>query len=134
VLVRRRIAVGLGLAVVVLGIVVVAFLLGGRSAMVGLSIKRVTATDIANAMKDDHFYSDYGQSTLLLDGTVVSVSTRGNDLIAEFKTNSAYQALCDLGAHSASGPHVGDRILVIAEGASGERQPSAVLLHNCVVP
>jgi hypothetical protein len=54
-------------------------------------------------------------------------------VIVEFKTGSPFRALCDFGALP-SGLRGGDRISVIAEGAGAERQPSAVLLHGCVVP
>ena len=46
-------------------------------ALDGLSIKRVTATEIANAMQEDRFYADYRQNTLLVDGIVSSLSMRG---------------------------------------------------------
>ncbi|MDQ2933744.1 MAG: hypothetical protein M3R49_01975 [Chloroflexota bacterium] len=65
----RRIAVGLCSALVIVVTAVLAFFLGATHAMDGLSIKRVTATEIANAMQDDRFFTDYGQSTLLVDGT-----------------------------------------------------------------
>lgn len=131
--VRRRIAVGLGSALVIILMVVAAFFLGGHYALDGLSTKRVTATEIANAMRDDRFYSDFGQSTLLVEGTVSSLSRRGSDVIAEFKTDSSFQALCDLGSGSSSRPQVGKRITLIAEGARADRQPSAVFLRDCVV-
>jgi hypothetical protein len=132
--VRRRIAVGVGLALVVVATAALAFLLGGMQALDGLSIKRVTATQIANAMQEDRFYTDYRESTLLVDGVVSSVSMRGSDVIAEFKTDSSFQALYDLGPRSTSSLHAGDRMTVIAEAASAERQPSAVLLNGCVTP
>ena len=133
-LVRWRVAVGLGAALVFVVVAVVAFFVGGTHAMDGLSIKRVTATEIANAMRDDRFFADYGQRTLLVDGTVASKSMRGSDVIAGFKTDSSVQALCDLGSHPASKPQAGERITVVAEGARAEREPSAVLLNGCVTP
>lgn len=130
---KRRIAVGLGFALLLMVTAVLAFFLGDKHATGGMSIKRVTATEIANAMKDDRFYADYGQSTLLVNGTVSSLSMRGSDVIAELTKDSSFQALCDLGAHPFIS-RTGEWITVIAEGAGAERQPSAVFLHDCVAP
>jgi len=82
-------------------------------------------------MRDDRFFSDYGQSTLLVDGTISSL-TQGSNVIA-FKADSAFQVLCDLASPHPS-LHTGSQITVTAEGSVAERQPSAVLLHGCVIP
>lgn len=109
-----------------------AFFLGSRAATHSASIRRVTATEIANAMKDDRFYSDYGDNALVVVGTISSTSTHGNDVIATLKADSSFQVLCDLGTQPR--PQVGDHITVLAQGSDAQRQQSAVLLTNCVVP
>ena len=111
----------------------IAFSLGTKHAQGDLSIKRVSATDVANAMKEDRFYADYSESTLVVAGTVSSLGTHGRDVIAGLRTSSTFQTLCDLGTH-APNSRVGDRITVVAEGAGAQRQPSAVLLTGCTVP
>jgi hypothetical protein len=51
--------------VVLLVVLVVAsggfFFLGARHAVQTLAIRRVTPDQVSNAMRDDHFYSDYNE-------------------------------------------------------------------------
>ena len=126
-LVKRQIAVGLGLALVHVVTAALAFFLGDKHATDGMSIKRVTATEIANAMKDDRFYADYGPSTLLVAGTVSSLSMRGGDVIAEFATDSSFQTLCDLGAQPSRRPVWWWPIWIARARAGGQSSPAAYL-------
>jgi hypothetical protein len=93
----------------------------------------VTADDIARAMQEDHFFSDYDQDTLLVRGTVGSVTRQNNDLLVELDTSIETYVLCDLGTASPK-LQAGDTITVTARGADAQRASSAVLLMNCHIP
>jgi hypothetical protein len=83
-------------------------------------------------MKDDHFWQTYRENTLLVKGTVSSVSNPNGDVVIGLKTESSYKSFCDLGVSD----HVfetGDQVTVMAESGPAERQPSAVLLKGCVL-
>ena len=121
------------LVIVVILIGSIAYFLGDKHGVESMSIKQVTPNQIAEAMKGDHFYRDYRENTLLVKGTVSSVKQNNNDLVVNFKSNSTFGAVCDFGSSSAT-IHQGDIITVISEAGSAERQPSAVLLKNCVFP
>jgi len=106
------------------------FFLGDRHGLQTMSIQRATPDLLANAMEGDHFYSDYGKNTLIVQGVVASVNTQNGDTVIGFKTSSTYQALCDLGT-ATSNAKIGDTVTVLAEGGTAERQSSAVLLTGC---
>jgi len=123
------------LIILVLVLIVVgfaSFFLGSKHAVESMTIKRVTPTQIAEAMKGDHFYSDYKENTLLVKGTISTVSQSNGDLVVGFKTSSSYGALCDFG-NSGVSFRTGGTITVLAESGPAERQPSAVLLKGCVL-
>ena len=123
-------------AVVVLIIVAAAvggFVLGGIQSVKGMTVKRATPHQLAEAMKGDHFYSDFRTDALLVSGTVASVGRRGGRLIVGFQTDSAYGTSCELGAATVP-PAVGRRFTVVTVGQAAERLPAAVLLRDCVVP
>jgi hypothetical protein len=67
---KWRPAVGVGVALALVVTAGLAFWLGEKHAVGVVSIKRVTAPAIANAMEGDRFYAEYGHSTLLVNGTV----------------------------------------------------------------
>jgi hypothetical protein len=123
-------------AVVVLIVVAAAvggFVLGDIQSVKGMTVKRAMPHQLAEAMKGDHFYSDYGTAALLVTGTVASVGRRGGHLIVSFRTDSAYGASCELGAATVA-PSIGATFTVVTVGQAAERLPAAVLLHDCVVP
>ena len=121
------------LVVVLLGLGVAAFFLGDKHGVESMSVKRITPDQAAAAMKGDYFYSNYRENTLLVSGSVFAVTTTSTDQVVTFKTGSAFKALCDFGS-SAPAIHPGDTITALSEGGSAERQVSAVLLKNCVLP
>lgn len=98
-----------------------------------LTVRTVTPTAIAAAMKNDDFYGTYNENTLLVKGEVASVTKQQGDTIVYLRTNSTYSAACDLGATSVS-LQKGMPLTVLAEAATAERQPHGVLLINCVLP
>jgi hypothetical protein len=109
------------------------FLLGDVQSVKGITVTRATPDQLAEAMRGDRFYSTYRKSALLVTGTVAAVSRRDGHLIVGFRTDFAYGAECDLGP-AAVAPRVGDTITVVTVGQAAERLPSAVLLHDCIVP
>lgn len=96
-----------------------------------LTIKSVTPNQIANAMKNDSFYSTYDENTLMVRGQISTISKQGKDLVIGLKSNSSFKLLCDLGNVSLN-LQIGNKVTVFAEGATAERQPNAVLLKNSV--
>jgi hypothetical protein len=93
---------------------------------------RVTPDQIARAMQEDHFYSDYGQNQLLVQGTISSLDRQNNDLTITLSTTVATAVLCDLGNLGAS-LKPGEAITVTARADQALRQPSAVMLKNCSI-
>jgi len=110
-----------------------AFFIGDKHALETATIVHASPTQIANAMKRDNFYTQYRESTLIVNGTVSKVTTSNNSIIVGFKTNSTYSAACNLGSTSQK-PHLGQNLTVLAVGARAERQTSGVLLQYCVIP
>lgn len=124
------------IAIVIALIFVVAigcFFLGWRETLNNLTIKSATPTQLANAMKNDDFYSSYDENTLLVHGVVSSVNKQGSSHIIGLSANSSYKALCDLG-NTATVPKEGSTITILAEGATAERQTNGVLLKDCIIP
>ena len=122
-----------GLLLVIVAAGVGGFLLGDLHAVKGISLKRATPHELAEAMRQDRFFSDYRQSALLVTGTIASV-TRGTDhLIVAFRTGSTFGASCDLGALTTA-PHVGETFTVLTVGQAAERLPAGVRLNDCVIP
>ena len=130
---RRRLIWYAVLAVVLVGVCAVSLFLGDKYAVGRLSVKPVSPDQIATAMEQDEFFSSYREVTLVVRGTVSSVSNNGGALVVGLKTDGSFGVSCDLGNDSQR-PVTGDTITVIAEGAKAEREASAVLLHDCVVP
>jgi hypothetical protein len=123
-------------AVAVLAIIaagVGGFVLGDIQSVKGMTVTRATPHELAEAMRQDRFFSDYRKSALLVSGTVASVGRRGGQLIVGFQTDSAYGASCDLRTATVA-PRVGETFTVVTAGQAAERLPSAVLLYDCVVP
>jgi len=127
---RNRLVLSVGLVFLILIVAAAAFLGGHQVALRNLTFKNVSATQAAQAMKNDEFYADYKDNTLIIHGTVSSVSQQSGDVIVGLKTNSTYQTLCKL--NSAPNIKPGAAITVAAIGGNAVRQSSAVLLQNCV--
>lgn len=120
-------------------LVVVTALLGGafffwgdEHAQETMVITRATPDQLANAMQRDAFFSDYGASTLLIEATVASVVTRAGATTVTLVTTSSSTLACDLGQVSTT-THVGDTVLLVAEGAAARRQSAGVLLRGCAI-
>src|SRR5437879_10746848 len=62
------------------------------------AIVPVTADEIAQAMQEDRFFSDYGQNTLLVRGVLASLYWQNNVHVAALSTSIQTTVLCDLGS------------------------------------
>ena len=111
----------------------ISFFLGDEHALEALRVSHVTPSQIAKAMKEDRFFADYRERTLLVTGTIESVTGDSGGVIVRFRTVSRFAALCDL-RDRGSAVRRGVRLTVIAEGATAERQSAAVMLRNCRLP
>ena len=114
--------------IVVLVVGAASFFLGDKHASESMKVISVTPTQAANAMKGDHFYSDYKHRTLLISGVVSSTNKSPHSLTVGFETRSSFKTLCDV-SDTAAAVHPGQTIRVVAEGGTAERQSSAVLLQ-----
>lgn len=99
-----------------------------------LEVKHVSADEIARAMQEDHFYSDYNPYALIVQGVVADVRHENNDYILELGTQIQTKVLCDFGSQ-APNARAGDSIEILTPRAhEAQRQPNAVLLTHCSIP
>jgi len=113
-------------------LLVISFFLGSKYALDNLAIRQVTPTQLASAMKDDHFWRSYREDTLVVSGKVSSVVHGGSSTVVEFATGSTYGVQCSFNNISHV-PTVGQSIKVstIANGAM--RLKSGVGLKDCLL-
>lgn len=96
-------------------------------------ILHVTADEIALAMQEDHFYSDYNPYSLIIQGIVTEVRQENKDYVLEMATQIDTKVLCDFGSQEPKAKP-GDSITVFSPHASqAQRQPNAVLLADCSI-
>ena len=69
------------------------FLWGDKHALDTQVITRATPDQLANAMQQDAFYSDYRGRTLLVNATIVSVTDRAGAKIVKLATTSSLTVL-----------------------------------------
>lgn len=94
----------------------------------------VTADEIALAMQQDHFYSDYNPYSLIVQGVVTDVRHENQGYILELKTQIETKVLCDFGSQAPKAKP-GETIEILSPNAHlAQRQPNAVLLVNCSIP
>ncbi len=130
---KRFLVVCVAAVVLVIAVGGVSFLYGENHALNKLSVTTASAPQIASAMESDDFYGSYREKTIVVSGTVASVSTQNNDTRIELQTNSIAKAYCDIGTSSTS-VKTGDAIRVLAEGFTAQRINSVdVLLTGCSV-
>jgi hypothetical protein len=97
-------------------------------------VAHVTADEIALAMQEDHFYSDYNPDALMVQGVVTDVRQANNDYILELATQINTKVLCDFGTQAPNAKK-GDSIEVYSPDAhAAQRQNNAVLLVDCSIP
>ena len=97
-------------------------------------VRHVTADEIALAMQQDHFYSDYNPYSLIVQGIVTDVLHENQDTIVELATQIDTKVWCDFGKH-APGVKTGENIEVLSPNAHlAQRHSKAVLLVDCSIP
>ena len=106
---------------------------GYHQGLLNMKIQQVAPDKLARAMQQDHFYSDYGSSTLVVKARIASVKLQDSKLVATLQTHTAYKVECELGAN-AQNVRAGHNITALSEGGAARRLPNAVLLGNCVTP
>ena len=121
------------LILVTLLVAIGSFFIGSKYALDHLTIRQVSPAQIANAMRDDHFWVSYREDTLLISGTVISVAHTGNSTIIGFKTDSTYGVQCNF-VNPSEINDVGQTIKVLAVANSAVRLKSGVQLNNCITP
>lgn len=129
---QARVFVGLVALAFLTGVGTVSFFCGDSYALEGLNVRQVTPQQLADAMHSDGFYSNYRENTLLVRGSIASVAGEDGRLILEFTTSGTFKALCQL-QRKRSKIQVGERITVVSEAYTAEREPSAILLTGCTV-
>lgn len=95
-------------------------------------ILQVTADQIARAMQEDHFYSDYETYTLRVQGTVSGLTQQGSGLTIELNTTVGTGVYCEMRG-SAPDLRPCEAITVTAPGNEAQRSPGAVLLKHCAL-
>lgn len=130
---NRRRTVGVAALLAILAAMgVLAFLLGERQALTGLTVRQISPDQAAAAMQSDEFYSDYNETTLVIRGSVASIQANGDGATLQFATHSPFKTFCQLGPYPSS-IHDGAMLTVLTEGASAQRQSSGVVLSSCSV-
>ena len=110
-----------------------AFLAGYAVAVGGLRVEHATPDRLAQAMSADEFYSDFRHDTVIVRGTVASVSATGSTTTIVFQTAGAWRTECQT---TDAGPRrlgPGDTLTVVAVAIAAERLPSGVLLTGCAI-
>lgn len=114
-------------AVVLLGLIGMTFLLGDRYGVEHVTITQVTPHLLAEAMKGDHFYSDYRENTLLVTGRVGDLTQGSIGLV----TDSTYSLDCAVNG-AIPKVTVGSTVRFVAEAAGAVRDAHGVTLTNCM--
>jgi hypothetical protein len=130
---RVRVLIAIGLVCVLAGIAGIALYLGDRYALSNLTVRQATPDELAAAMQNDEFYTDYNENTLVVRGLVASLTGDGSGAVLQFQTDGAFQTRCQFDQYPST-VHPGDTITVVAEGATAERLTSAVFLKRCSLP
>ena len=119
-------------AIIILIVIALSFLLGSKYALNNLVIRQITPSQAAEAMKNDHFWSSYREDTLIISGTITSLSHSGADTSVNFKTDSTYGAECSF-VNFRGKISKGQTIKVLTIASAAERQPASVKLNNCLL-
>jgi hypothetical protein len=96
-------------------------------------VVQVTADEIALAMQEDHFYTDYNPYALEVQGVVTDVRQVNKDYVLELATQINTKVLCDFGGQAPKAKK-GDSVEVYCPDAHGaQRQNNTVFLVNCTI-
>jgi hypothetical protein len=111
----------------------IAFFAGDSYAVRSLTIRHASPAALGNAMQQDHFYSSYRESTLVVTAPVRQVTRTAGRQTVRLASDSAYTVSCRMVPGS---PRLqpGQSVTFITEGASADREPRGVLLNSCLIP
>jgi len=126
--VTKLILIGALAAILIVGLG--AFWFGTLRARQNVGIVRVGVAEVANAMQQDRFYADYGDTVLLFSGKVSTVKQGDKATLVTFVTDRPYSVICQFPTNQTV--KVGQTLSVAAPGGNADRQPHGVLLHNCL--
>ena len=128
---RRGVIVAAALVGLVMA-VLAAFLAGYAVAVSGLHVEHVTPDRLAQAMSADEFYSDFRHDTVIVRGTVASVSATGSTTTIVFQTAGAWRTECQT-TDAGAATWAGDAVTLVAVAITAERLPCGVLLTGCAI-
>ncbi len=98
-------------------------------------VVRVSAQQAVQAMNADTFFADYDQTTLLIRGTISSISrqVRANTLV--LGANGTGTVVCDLGNRSTAG-RVGQTITIESVDPQQDisRASNGLMVQDCRIP
>lgn len=120
-------------SIVLVGVSAAAYWIGDLQSLRGVTLERVTPTQVAEAMKNDRFFSDYRMAVLIMHGTVESVYTNEKKSIVRFETNSSFSTSCSFDKTPRS-LLPGTSITVISVGADATRLSHGAQLDQCIIP
>jgi hypothetical protein len=128
-------SLSLGAALVLIGLSACGLLREPLATPRPTSVVQVSADQVAQAMDNDQFYATYGQTTLLIEGTVAAIAPQPEHFILTLATSGSTSVMCDLG-NKAAAIKVGDRVTVRSADPEKDvaRQDAGVLIRNCTVP
>jgi hypothetical protein len=94
----------------------------------------VTADQATQALQSDSFFSTYGQTTLLIQGTVMSIGQQSGDYVVALATTGPAKVFCDIGA-KAPAVNVGAAITIQSANPQRDasREASGLLIKNCTI-
>ena len=120
----------LGATIAVFMVGLAAFWAGNQNAKRAMGVVRVTSAQLADAMQQDDFYSNYGGAAVLFNGKVASVTVNNDASLVTFNTGRPFNVVCQF--PEAVSYTQGQVVAVAAPAGSAERQPHGVLLHDCL--
>jgi hypothetical protein len=131
-LAENKSLITLSIIIVLFVIASASFFLGWRNTLNSLTIKTITSTEAANSMKDDNFYSNYDENTLIVHGVISSLQKNKSSDIVGLVTNSTYKTYCNVSSVSST-LKIGEKITLVAIAATAERDPQGVTFTNCLI-
>lgn len=129
---KNKYLFALSIVIILFIIASTSFFLGWRDTLNNLSIKIVTSTEAANAMKNDNFYSSYNENVLIIHSKVAAIRNNGNNTVVQLSNNSLFQTFCETSSNVAS-LKIGQNITITAIGATAHRNKKAVTLIGCYI-
>ena len=114
-------------------IALIAAYMGDMYGLRNLAFKDVTTNQLASAMREDRFWYTYRENTLIFSGTIISLNQQPGRVVVGLRTTDSYGVSCELASGNGN-LKIGRTLKFEAETYQAERQPSGVLLHQCINP